>query len=179
MTERDYPEEFTTIAAELHRLPYLAPSANFADRVIAGVTVLNKAGAVVPAPRRAEISPPARSALILHGADPAIVRARRSTLARRTVGVAAFTGVAITAAIIFQALDVIGFILTAFGLEMAPLVASAAAGAGALVIGDTAMAALQAGAAQAALLYIVAALGLAGGFVGLRTAALIAQKKAA
>src|SRR3982751_3515861 len=48
MIEHDFDEDFVPIAAELQRLPYLSPSRDFADRVIAGVDRLQSAR-VVPA----------------------------------------------------------------------------------------------------------------------------------
>ena len=43
MIEHDFPEDFVPIAAELQRLPYLSPSRDFADNVIARIDRLHPA----------------------------------------------------------------------------------------------------------------------------------------
>ena len=45
MIEHDFDEDFTPIAAELQRLPYLSPSRGFADRVISRIDKLNASAA--------------------------------------------------------------------------------------------------------------------------------------
>ena len=50
---------------------------------------------------------------------------------------------------------------------------------GALVLGPSAIAYLQAGALQAVLLYMTLVVGLVGGYAAIRTAAHIAKRKAA
>jgi len=48
MIEHDFPEDFTPIAAELQRLPYMSPSRGFADRVISRIDRLNPAARLAP-----------------------------------------------------------------------------------------------------------------------------------
>ena len=77
MIEHDFPEEFVPIAAELQRLPYLSPSRDFADRVIAGIDRLQPAQAVAPvlASRHLELH---------EGGRQAVVPRRRMGVARAT-----------------------------------------------------------------------------------------------
>ena len=98
MSDIDYPEEFTPIAAGLQRLPYLSPSPKFADRVMARVHVRGvQAPAAVVARRPLSV--------IQGGAeyvpDAALVKSRRRRLMQVAVGVPATVGVLIAVSVIF------------------------------------------------------------------------------
>jgi hypothetical protein len=171
MIEHDFDEEFVPIAAELQRLPYLSPSRDFADRVIARIDRLQPAQVVpVSASRHLELH---------QGGQQAVARRRPGGLiratGRATVGVALIAA----AAFMFFEIDVLTAILSAAVAQYAFTIAAVGTQIGALVLGTETIAYLQAGAAQAALLYLVLAAGLISGYAGIRTAAQIAKRKAA
>ena len=172
MIEHDFPEEFVPIAAELQRLPYMSPSRDFADRVIANIDRLQPARAVAPvlASRHLELH---------QGGQQAVVRRRpvgivRAT-GRATVGVALIAA----AAFMFFEVDVLTAILAAASTQYAFAIAAVGAQLGAVVLGPETIAYLQAGALQAVVLYLTLAAGLFGGYAAIRTAAHIAKRKAA
>jgi hypothetical protein len=172
MIEHDFDEEFVPIAAELQRLPYMSPSRDFADRVIANIDRLQPAKAVGPvlASRHLELH---------QGGQQAVVRRRpvgivRAT-GRATVGVALIAA----AAFMFFEVDVLTAILAAASTQYAFAIAAVGAQVGAVVLGPETIAYLQAGALQAVLLYLTLAVGLFGGYAAVRTAAQIAKRKAA
>ena len=172
MIEHDFPEEFVPIAAELQRLPYLSPSRDFADRVIAGIDRLQPARAVAPviASRHLELH---------QGGQQAVIPRRRmgvmKAAGRTTVGVALIAA----AAFMFFEVDVLTAILAAATTQYAFAIAAVGAQVGSLVLGPETIAYLQAGAVQALLLYMTLAVGLFGGYGAIRTAAHIAKRKAA
>jgi hypothetical protein len=172
MIEHDFDEEFVPIAAELQRLPYMSPSRDFADRVIANIDRLQPAKAVGPvlASRHLELH---------QGGQQAVVRRRpvgivRAT-GRATVGVALIAA----AAFMFFEVDMLTAILAAASTQYAFAIAAVGAQVGAVVLGPETIAYLQAGALQAVLLYLTLAVGLFGGYAAVRTAAQIAKRKAA
>jgi hypothetical protein len=172
MIEHDFDEEFVPIAAELQRLPYMSPSRDFADRVIANIDRLQPAKAVGPvlASRHLELH---------QGGQQAVVRRRpvgmvRAT-GRATVGVALIAA----AAFMFFEVDVLTMILAVASTQYAFAIAAVGAQVGAVVLGPETIAYLQAGALQAVLLYLTLAVGLFGGYAAVRTAAQIAKRKAA
>jgi len=172
MIEHDFDEEFVPIAAELQRLPYMSPSRDFADRVIANIDRLQPAKAVGPvlASRHLELH---------QGGQQAVARRRpigvvRAT-GRATVGVALIAA----AAFMFFEVDVLTAILAAASTQYAFALAAVGAQVGAVVLGPETIAYLQAGALQAVLLYLTLAVGLFGGYAAVRTAAQIAKRKAA
>jgi len=172
MIEHDFDEEFVPIAAELQRLPYMSPSRDFADRVIANIDRLQPAKAVGPvlASRHLELH---------QGGQQAVVRRRpvgivRAT-GRATVGVALIAA----AAFMFFEVDVLTAILAAASTQYAFAIAAVGAQVGAVVLGPETIAYLQAGALQAVLLYLTLAVGLFGGYAAVRTAAQIAKRKVA
>jgi hypothetical protein len=79
----------------------------------------------------------------------------------------------------FFEIDVLTAILSAAVTQYAFTIAAVGTQVGAMVLGTETIAYLQAGAAQAALLYLVLAVGLVAGYTGIRTAAQIAKRKAA
>jgi hypothetical protein len=79
----------------------------------------------------------------------------------------------------FIGIDILTAILTAAATQNALVIAALGAEAGALVLGGNTVAYLQAGALEAVVLYLTLALGLLGGYAGIRTAASIAKRKAA
>jgi len=172
MIEHDFDEDFVPIAAELQRLPYLSPSRGFADRVIAGIDRLQ--------PARDANSIIASRHLELHqGGQQAVVQ-------RRPVGVVRATGRAVagvtliaTAAFMFFEIDVLTAMLSAAVTQYAFAIAAVGAQVGALVLGSSTIAYLQAGAIQALILYITLVVGLFGGYAAIRTAAQIAKRKSA
>jgi hypothetical protein len=172
MIEHDFDEEFVPIAAELQRLPYLSPSRDFADRVIAGIDRLQPARAVAPviASRHLELH---------QGGQQAVASRRRMGVMRATgraaVGVALITA----AAFMFFEVDVLTAILAAATTQYAFAIAAVGTQVGAVVLGPATMAYLQAGALQAVLLYMTLVVGLFGGYAAIRTAAHIAKRKAA
>lgn len=173
MTEEDFPEDFTPIAAELQRLPYMAPSRHFADRVISRVSKLNpEAHKVQAVGSRPHLG-------LERGGQAAVATRRRSPLARTVLGAA--TGVTLVAAatVLFVGIDFVTALLAAAASQYAFVAAAVATQAAGMVLGSTTMTYLQTGAAEAALVYLTLAIGLAGGFFAIRTAANIAKHRAA
>lgn len=178
MSEIDYPEEFTPIAAGLARLPYLSPSRNFADTVISRVASLQglqAPGAIVAQPRLSVI----RGGSAEHVPDSALVKSRRRRLMQVGIGVPATVGVMIAVSILFAQLDVLAVFLSAGAAQIGPVIGIIGAGAGTFFLGSDVMATLQAGSPQTALLYMVMVFGLIAGYSGIRIAAEIARRKAA
>jgi hypothetical protein len=172
MIEHDFPEDFVPIAAELQRLPYLSPSRGFADRVIARIDRLQPAEVV--APMRAS-----RHLELQQGGQQAVVPRRRMGVVRATG--TAVTGVALiaAAAFMFFEIDVLTAILSAATVQYAFAIAAVGSEIGAMVLGPSAIAYLQAGSLQAVVLYLTLVVGLFGGYAAIRTAAQIAKRKAA
>ena len=172
MIEHDFPEDFVPIAAELQRLPYLSPSRGFADRVIAGIDRLQPAEVV--APMRAS-----RHLELQQGGQQAVVPRRRMGVVRATG--TAVTGVALiaAAAFMFFEIDVLTAILSAATVQYAFAIAAVGSEIGAMVLGPSAIAYLEAGSLQAVVLYLTLVVGLFGGYAAIRTAAQIAKRKAA
>ena len=172
MIEHDFDEEFVPIAAELQRLPYLSPSRDFADRVISKIDRLQPASVAAPAT--------ASRHLELHqGGQQAVVP-------RRPMGVMQATGRAVagvtllaTAAFLFFEVDVLTAILSAATTQYAFAIAAIGTQIGSVVLGADTIAYLQAGAIQAAVLYLTMVVGLVGGYAAIRSAAQIAKRKAA
>ena len=172
MIEHDFPEEFVPIAAELQRLPYLSPSGDFADRVIARIDRLQPAQGVAPVITSRHLE--------LHqGGQQAVVRRRRVGLVRGTAKAAAGVGLLAVAGFMFFEIDVLTAILSAAASQYAFAIAAVGAQVGSLVLGPETIAYLQAGALQAVLLYLTLVVGLFGGYAAIRTAAHIAKRKAA
>src|SRR6266852_6213029 len=134
MIEHDFDEDFVPIAAELQRLPYLSPSRDFADRVISRIDRLQPAQAVAPviASRHLELQQGGRQAVV----------------PRRRMGVMRATGTALTG------VDLLTAILSAAVVEYSFVIAAVSAQIGALVLGPSTIAYLQAGALQAVVLYL-------------------------
>ena len=172
MIEHDFDEEFVPIAAELQRLPYLSPSRDFADRVIAGIDRLQPARAVAPvlASRHLELH---------QGGQQAVIPRRRVGVMRATGRATAGVALIAAAAFMFFEVDVLTAILAAATTQYAFAIAAVGAQVGSLVLGPETIAYLQAGAVQAVLLYMTLAVGLFGGYGAIRTAAHIAKRKAA
>ena len=172
MIEHDFDEEFVPIAAELQRLPYLSPSRNFADRVIARIDRLQPARAVSPviASRHLELQ---------QGGQQAVVPRRPRSLVRATGRATAGVALIAAAAFMFFEVDVLTAILAAASTQYAFTIAGVGAQVGGLILGADTIAYLQAGALQALLLYLTLAVGLFGGYAAIRTAAHIAKRKAA
>ena len=170
MIEHDFDEDFVPIAAELQRLPYLSPSRDFADRVIARIDRLQSATiAPVAVARHLELH---------RGAQQAVAPRRLSVIratGRATAGVALIAA----AAFMFFEIDVLTAILSAAVAQYAFAIAAVGTQLGALVLGSETVAYLQAGALQALILYAVLAFGLISGYGAIRTAAQIAKRKAA
>ena len=172
MIEHDFPEDFVPIAAELQRLPYLSPSQDFADRVISRIDRLQ--------PARDANSIVASTQLELHqGGQQAIVRRRSVGVVRGTARAVAGIGLIAAAAFMFFEIDVLTAILSAAASQYAFAIAAVGAQVGAVVLGSDTIAFLQAGAVEAALLYLTLTVGLFGGYAAIRTAAHIAKRKAA
>ena len=170
MIEHDFDEEFVPIAAELQRLPYLSPSRDFADRVIARIDRLHPARiAPVTAARHLE----------LHRAAQQAVAPRRLSVIRATGRATAGVALIAAAAFMFFEIDVLTAILSAAVAQYAFAIAAVGTQLGALVLGSETVAYLQAGALQALILYAVLAFGLISGYGAIRTAAQIAKRKAA
>ena len=172
MIEHDFPDDFVPIAAELQRLPYMSPSRDFADRVIAGIDRLQPAQAVAPVITSRHLE--------LHqGGQQAVAPRRRMGVmratGRATVGVALIAA----AAFMFFEVDVLTAILAAATTQYAFAIAAIGAQIGSIVLGPATIAYLQAGAIEAVLLYLTLAVGLFGGYGAIRTAAHIAKRKAA
>jgi hypothetical protein len=157
MIEHDFDEEFVPIAAELQRLPYLSPSRDFADRVIAGIDRLQPARGVAPvlASRHLELH---------QGGQQAVIPRRRMGVMRATGRATAGVALIAAAAFMFFEVDVLTAILAAASTQYAFAIAAVG---------------VQAGALQAVLLYLTFAVGLFGGYGAIRTAAHIAKRKAA
>ena len=171
MIEHDFPEDFVPIAAELQRLPYMSPSRDFADRVIARIDRLQPARDLAPAV--------ASRHLELHRGGQAIAQ-------RRPMGVVRATGTAVVgvaliaaAAFMFFEVDVLTAMMSAAVSQYAFTIAAVGTQLGSLVLGADTIAYLQAGAVQAMLLYMALFVGLVSGYAGIRTAAQIAKRKAA
>lgn len=171
MIEHDFDEEFVPIAAELQRLPYLSPSRDFADRVIAGIDRLQPARQLAPVTSRH---------LELHRGGQQAVAQRRPMGVIRATGTAV-VGVALiaAAAFMFFEVDVLTAMMSAAVSQYAFTVAAVGTQLGAMVLGADTIAYMQAGAVQAMLLYMALFVGLVGGYAGIRTAAQIAKRKAA
>ena len=172
MIEHDFEEEFVPIAAELQRLPYLSPSRDFADRVIARIDKLQPARQVAPVMTSRHLE--------LHRGG------QRAVAGRRPMGVARATGTAVVgvaliaaAAFMFFEVDVLTAMLSAAVSQYAFTIAAVGTQAGAMVLGADTIAYLQAGALQSVLLYMALFVGLVSGYAGIRTAAQIAKRKAA
>jgi hypothetical protein len=172
MIEHDFDEEFVPIAAELQRLPYMSPSRDFADRVIANIDRLQPAKAVGPvlASRHLELH---------QGGQQAVVRRRPGGIVRATGRATVGVALIAAAAFMFFEVDVLTAILAAASTQYAFAIAAVGAQVGAVVLGPETIAYLQAGALQAVLLYLTLAVGLFGGYAAVRTAAQIAKRKAA
>jgi len=172
MIEHDFDEEFVPIAAELQRLPYLSPSRDFADRVIAGIDRLQPVRGVAPvlASRHLELH---------QGGQQAVIPRRRMGVMRATGRATAGVALIAAAAFMFFEVDVLTAILAAATTQYAFAIAAVGAQVGSLVLGPETIAYLQAGAVQAVLLYMTLAVGLFGGYGAIRTAAHIAKRKAA
>jgi hypothetical protein len=172
MIEHDFPEDFVPIAAELQRLPYLSPSRDFADRVIAHIDRLEPAQDVAPvvASRHLELHP---------GGRQAVARRRTTTVVRGTAKAVVGVGLVAAAAFLFFEVDLLTAILSAAVTQYGFVVGALGAQAGAMVLGPETIAYLQAGALEGVVLYLTLALGLFGGYAAIRTAAHVAQRKAA
>lgn len=177
MSDIDYPEEFTPIAAGLQRLPYLTPSANFADRVMSRVRIQEAKAplAVGATPRLSVIQGGSRQ----HVPDSALVKSRRRQLMKVAIGVPATVGVLFAVSVLFAQLDVLSVLLGAAGAELGTVIGIAGVTTGNYYLGSDVMTALQAGSAQSALVYLAMVLGLVGGYSGIKVAAEIAKRKAA
>lgn len=171
MIEHDFPEDFTPIAAELQRLPYLSPSRGFADGVISRIDRLNPGVGVAPAGRVHRLQ--------IHQAGQAPVRRRSAGIVRGAAQGVAAVAIVSVAAFMFVAIDILTAILAAGASQYALVIAAVGTEAARTVLGAEAIAYLQAGAVEAVLLYLALAVGLLGGYAGIRTAASIAKRKAA
>jgi amino acid permease len=83
------------------------------------------------------------------------------------------------AAFMFVGIDLLTAMLAAAATQYAFVIAAVGVEASALVLGAETIGYLQAGAIEAVLLYLTLAVGLLGGYAGIRTAASIAKRKAA
>ena len=110
MIEHDFDEEFVPIAAELQRLPYLSPSRDFADHVIAGIDRLQPARGVAPvlASRHLELH---------QGGQQAVIPRRRMGVMRATGRATAGVALIAAAAFMFFEVDVLTAILAAASSE--------------------------------------------------------------
>ncbi|MFL5469291.1 MAG: hypothetical protein ACJ8AE_05840 [Gemmatimonadaceae bacterium] len=173
MIEHDFDEDFVPIAAELQRLPYLSPSRDFADRVIARIDRLQAAQGAAPVLA-------SRHHLELHrGGQQAVAPRRPMGVVRATGRVVAGVGLIALAAFMFFEVDVLTAILSAAAAQYAFVIAAVSTEIGSLVLGPSTIAYLEAGAIQAVVLYMTLAVGLFGGYAAIRTAAQIAKRKAA
>ena len=172
MIEHDFDDEFVPIAAELQRLPYLSPSRDFADRVISNIDRLQSVAVAAPAF--------ASRHLELHqGGQQAIVPRRPMTVVRATGKAVVGVGLIVAAAFMFFEVDILTAILSAATTQYAFAVGAVGAEIGAAILGPATIGYLQAGAVEAALLYLTLVVGLVGGYSAIRTAAQIAKRKAA
>jgi hypothetical protein len=94
---------------------------------------------------------------------------------RAVVGVS----LVVAAAFMFFEVDVLTALLSAASTQYAFVVAAVATQVGTAILGPATIGYLQAGAVEAALLYLTLAVGLVGGYSAIRTAAHIAKRKAA
>jgi hypothetical protein len=172
MIEHDFPEEFVPIAAELQRLPYLSPSRDFADRVVARIDRLQPAQVVAPmtASRHLELQ---------QGGQQAVVPRRRMGVMQATGRAVAGVGLLTVAAFMFLEVDVLTAILSAATAQYAFAIAAVGSEVGSMVLGPSTIAYLEAGSLQAVALYLTLAFGLFGGYAAIHTAAQIAKRKAA
>lgn len=172
MIEHDFPEDFVPIAAELQRLPYMSPSRDFADRIIARIDRLQPAEVVAPvrASRHLELQ---------QGGQQAVVPRRRMGVVRATGTAVAGVALVAAAAFMFFEIDLLTAILSAATAQYAFAIAAVGSEIGALVLGPSTIAYLQAGSLQAVVLYMTLVVGLFGGYAAIRTAAQIAKRKAA
>jgi hypothetical protein len=172
MIDHDFPEDFVPIAAELQRLPYLAPSREFADNVIARIDRLHPARDAHPvvASRHLELH---------QGGRQAITPRRRVGVVRGTARAVVGVGLIAAATFMFFEVDLLTAILGAAAAQYGFVVAAVGAQVGTMVLGPETLAYLQAGAVEAVLLYLTLAVGLFGGYAAIRTAAHIAKRKAA
>ena len=172
MIEHDFDEDFVPIAAELQRLPYVSPSRDFADRVISRIDRLqsSKVPALAVASRHLELH---------QGGQQAVVPRRPMTVVKATGKAVAGVALIAAAAFMFFEVDILTAILSAATSQYAFAVAAIGAQVGAAVLGPATIGYLQAGAVEAALLYMTLVVGLVGGYSAIRTAAHIAKRKAA
>jgi hypothetical protein len=172
MIEHDFPEDFVPIAAELQRLPYMSPSRDFADRIVARIDRLQPAEVVAPvsASRHLELQ---------QGGLRAVVPRRQMGVVRATGTAVAGVALIAAAAFMFFEIDLLTAILTAATAQYAFAIAAVGSEIGALVLGPSTIAYLQAGSLQAVVLYMTLVVGLFGGYAAIRTAAQIAKRKAA
>jgi hypothetical protein len=172
MIEHDFPEDFVPIAAELQRLPYMSPSQDFANRIVARIDRLQPAPVVAPvrASRHLELQ---------QGGQQAVVRRRRMGVVRATGTAVAGVALVAAAAFMFFEIDLLTAILSAATAQYAFAIAAVGSEIGALVLGPSTIAYLQAGSLQAVVLYMALVVGLLGGYAAIRTAAQIAKRKAA
>jgi hypothetical protein len=172
MIEHDFPEDFVPIAAELQRLPYMSPSRDFANRIIARIDRLQPAEVVAPvrASRHLELQ---------QGGQQAVVPRRRMGVVRATGTAVAGVALVAAAAFMFFEIDLLTAILSAATAQYAFAIAAVGSEIGALVLGPSTIAYLQAGSLQAVVLYMTLVVGLFGGYAAIRTAAQIAKRKAA
>lgn len=172
MIEHDFPEDFVPIAAELQRLPYLSPSRGFADRVISRIDRLQ-------APSEVAIAGPSRRLELQQGGQRAVTPRRKIGVVRATGKAVIGVGLIATAAFMFLEIDILTAILSAATTQYGFAVVGIGSSIGATVLGPATVGYLQSGALEAVLLYIALAVGLFGGYGAIRTAAHIAQRKAA
>ena len=172
MIEHDFDEDFVPIAAELQRLPYLAPSRDFADGVIARIDRLQQAHGAMPVVA-------SRHLALQQGGRQAVAPRRPMTVARGAVRATAGVALIAAAAFMFFEIDVLTALLTAASTQYAFVMAAVTTQIGAMVLGPETIAYLQAGALQSLALYFTLVVGLFGGYAGIRTAAQIAKRKAA
>lgn len=172
MIEHDFPEDFVPIAAELQRLPYMSPSRDFADRIVARIDRLQPAEIVAPvsASRHLELQ---------QGGQQAVVPRRRMGVVRATATAVAGVALVAAAAFMFFEIDLLTAILSAATAQYAFAIAAVGSEIGAMVLGPSTIAYLQAGSLQAVVLYMTLVVGLFGGYAAIRTAAQIAKRKAA
>jgi hypothetical protein len=172
MIEHDFPEDFVPIAAELQRLPYMSPSRDFADRIVAKIDRLQPAEVVAPvrASRHLELQ---------QGGQQAVVPRRRMGVVRATGTAVAGVALVAAAAFMFFEIDLLTAILSAATAQYAFAIAAVGSEIGAMVLGPSTIAYLQAGSLQAVVLYMTLVVGLFGGYAAIRTAAQIAKRKAA
>ncbi len=172
MIEHDFPEDFTPIAAELQRLPYLSPSRHFADNVISRIDRLQPARALAPLTGSRYLEP-------RQGGQQAVARRRPMGIVRGTGKAVAGVALLAVAAFMFIEIDILTAILAAAIGQYSFAIAAVGTDVGAFVLGSSTIAYLQTGALEAVLLYVALAVGLCGGYAGIRTAATIARRKAA